>query len=208
MEELEKLDVMQTRMQVALILNELSAGNPAYDILNWTTYILREIVKVPEKQLDTLLRSDISPDELENLMLGARSDGSVPGKDGKNESISERMRFLAQRRASMFREARPSQTVLEDLKHADGTLTNDDKKKLSEVLLRSPELRRSISRGKAIFSESDNDRVRVTGLLPDRNNELFTKGLLSDVLTEADIDELLIEAKREAGVRIGEDDEA
>jgi len=59
LEEMERLEVEQLRQQVALAMLEVGANNPAIDIVRWTNYVLREIVRVPEDELEQLLNPDV-----------------------------------------------------------------------------------------------------------------------------------------------------
>lgn len=178
LDELERLEVMQTRMQVALAMSELSNGNPVVDTYNYTAYLLREVCQIPEDRIDELLRQDIENQHIDNMGAGLLPDGTNP--HAKTES---RRRMTAEER----REARK----------ADGTLTHQQKTLLSEAIEKNPALREALYTGRRLW-ENKESSVSHSGILP--NCELIRQGHLKDSLTEEDVQQMLEEARTETGI--------
>ncbi len=55
--ELEFLEVLQLRQQVAAALGDMGRDNPAFKASEWTKYILRDIIKIPQSELSRVLRT-------------------------------------------------------------------------------------------------------------------------------------------------------
>lgn len=186
LEELERLEVEQMRQQVALAMLELGTNNPAVNIAVWTEYVLREICQVPEELLDEIIQSDMEPEQLDHMRFGTNA----------NQADSMDQMAAKQARASV-----ESARKLHTRGAIDAHLSNGEKDQLAEAIKRSRKLRESISRARRLFDEEDRlpDVSPCPSMLPDRNNELFRTGRLADMLTEADVQEMLSEAVREAG---------
>lgn len=186
LDELEMLEVMQTRQQVAIAMMELSMNNPAIDIIAYTDYILREIVKVPDDKLLTIIRQDIEMQHIDNMGMGLMPNGApvpqVPAGGGRNEAIKKVLSRL---------------TLSERTALADRKLTSADKEKLSEAISRNPKLRHSIYLGKRIFEPVHRDLPYV-GALP--SNKLVQEGHLKDRISEEDYAAIVAEARAEVGV--------
>lgn len=184
LDELERLEVMQTRMQVALAMSELTNGNPVVDTYNYTAYLLREVCQIPDDKIDELLRQDIENQHIDNMGAGLLPDGTNP--HAKTES---RRRMTAEER----REARK----------ADGTLTHKQKTLLSEAIEKNPALREALYTGRRLW-ENKESPVSHSGILP--NNELIKQGYLKDSLTEEEVQQMLEEARTETGLNCALED--
>lgn len=189
--ELERLEVEQTRQQVALGMLEMGLNNPAVDIIGWTDYIFREVMKVPEDKMEEVLRQDLEMEHIDNMALGLMPDGTPVPQPPVSESArshKERMKAVSEALRKMPRSHR---TAL-----ADRKLKDDEKTALSEAIKRNPKLRELITLGRALFDPSA--PMPHGGVLPD--NELMREGKLDDRLTEVEVEQMLDEAKREIGV--------
>ncbi len=207
LDELERLEVEQTRQQVALAMMELGLNNPAVDILAWTDYIMREIVKVPDDELDSIIRTDIEMAHIDNMQMGLMPNGEpVPeappqapvGPNGqptapRGKVRENRVRKAMERRAEVMRRliVRPSDRRAT----AQRDLTTSEKKLLSEAIQARPDLRRLIYLSKRLH-EVEEHNIPYMGVLPD--NELIKKGFLTDELTEEKVQEILDESVRDA----------
>lgn len=134
LEELERLEVFQLRMQIA---NDRMAfmGQAAGTIepLNWTRYVLREVLQLEEPQIRKLTQEP--PKEPE--------DGGVV----KNKSSRGR-RAAAEHRTRLT-------TPLSD--YADGDLSDPQVALLAEMLVRSPKLQRRIERMRLLLTDTPID---------------------------------------------------
>ncbi len=191
LDELERLDVAETRQQVAIALMELGRENPAVDIIAWTDYIFREVVKVPDSYLEKIIRADLSAQDIDAIKAGV-----VPGAPGsKTEAAQQRLAEVLGKIKRTDREA---------LAHR--TLKDSEKLLLSEAIATNPKIRECINAGRMIFGDAEKP-LPYTGVLPE--NELIAKGFLKDSLTEKQVQEMMEEAAAEAGVdleNVGEDD--
>lgn len=190
LEELERLEVMQTRQQVAMVMMELSRDNPAFDSFNWTRYIMSEIIKIPDQQLEELIRQDIDQVGVDNIKAGLLPSGKHP------DSAKKESRLILT--PAQLREAR----------QADGNISEAEKKLLAEAIRRDAKLRHLINLGTHIFREEACEETLGHPILPDTNNELFRKGLLTDCITEDVLQQILEESRRELRVVTPEVDDA
>lgn len=185
LEELERLEVEQMRQQVALAMLELGSSNPSVDVALWTEYIMREIVKVPEDLLAELIRDDVDLEHVDSMRFGVNASQA----DASTDAIKAQARQAAKESRLMHRKG-----------PVGAELNEASRKALAEVLKRYPHLRTSITRAQQLTDRDDvlADSISV-GMLPDRDNPLYKEGLLEDVVTEADVAEMLKESRREAG---------
>lgn len=168
LDELERLEVMTTRQQVALAMMELSNGNPIVDQYEYTAYIFREIVGMPEEEVQRVLRADLENQHLDNMNAGLLPDGTAPGAKTESQQREARRRI------------------------ADvGDLSKEKKVLLSEAIAKNEKLRDLIYKGQGIFTEAG-PKAPYTGVLP--ACELTEKGFLKDSLTEDDVAGIIAEA--------------
>ncbi len=171
--ELERLEVEQMRQQVALAMLELGANNPAVDVAMWSEYVLKEICQIPVEVLDDVIR-EIDPNAVDAMRFNIPPEAQAQAQEARKH-------------------------------HARGligkNLNEDQMAQLAAALKASPKLREAISRARIVFDREDAlpDTPLAPSLLPSRDNELFKKGYLSDVLTESDVAEMVAESRREAG---------
>jgi len=136
--------------------------------------------------LDEVIQSEMEPEQLDHMRFGTNANQA--------DSLD---RMAAKQAAASVREARKLHTR----GAIDAELTSGEKDQLAEAIRRSRKLRESINRARRLFDEEDRlpDISPCASMLPDRDNELFKSGRLSDMLTEADVQEMLAEAVKEAG---------
>jgi hypothetical protein len=179
LEELELLSVFETRQQVAIAMLELGLSNPAVDIINWTDYIFREIVRVPDADRSRIIRSELDMENIDNVNAGLLPDGTHPNA----KAAQERARH-AQVHAQRINE-----------EHRHGDISKKDKDLLSEAIMKNPALRDAIILSRRLFEKRE-VVVPHTGALP--KSELITAGHLADSLTEEDVQGMVQESVRAA----------
>lgn len=189
LEELERLEVQQTRQQVALAMMELSTNNPAVDLINYTTYIFREIMQIPDEKLNDLIRQDIEQEHVDNIQAGLLPDGTDPRSANTSEGKRRQSAYL-----HLMERLRKSPRLRKEADKANGDLTEADKKLVASAIRNSPRLRKLINLGHHLFNEDTNDVALGSTLLPNRDNDLFKKGMLKDSLTDKDVQEMVDEA--------------
>jgi hypothetical protein len=184
LEELERLEVEQTRLQVAIAMSELG-NNPAYKVAEWSAYIMREIIKAPEPAIEMCLYTQEEMEEMqaqqqEAEMMQAGIDPKT-GKPMPKPAVAEQII-----RRHLRSEGRP-----------DGVISNDEKRKIAEAISRRPGLREVVRLGAKLWRGGSDEPLAESAslLLPDRNNELFKRGLLTDAVTESDLEEMVAEAR-------------
>ncbi len=195
LDELEMLEVAQTRQQVAIAMMELSMNNPAIDILQWTDYILREIVKVPDDNMLKIIRQDLEMQHIDNMGMGLLPNGQPVPEAPPAKTARE----------SALRKIMSRMTLSERTALTDKPLTQEGKVALSEAIMRNPALRKSIYLGKRLFENVHQD-IPFVGALP--NNELIKKGLIKDTITEEEYAAIVAEARKEVGVTGADDGDA
>lgn len=182
LEELEMLEVMQTRQQVGMVMLELSRDNPVFDQINWMKYILLEVLKLPQGKVDELIRQDLEQQHIDNVQAGLLPDGSHPDDARTKEGI-----ILP----------RPTHLQLREARRADGNLSEKEKDLLAEAIKKDQRLRELINMGQHIFHDTPDDAFLGSSVLPNSNNELFRRGRLADCVTETELQQILEESRRE-----------
>jgi hypothetical protein len=226
LEELERLEVMQIRQQVAMALNDMSRENAAYKSAEWTAWLLRDIIKVPKAELKRVLNNADELRAAQTAIMNAKAANvNTPPQAGIQANIKMQQKQLDLQKDQMALSAVPQPEEIpeepEESRNADimkriedevgraradgnqhdgSEMTKDDKIMLSEAIKTNPALRDAIHHGAMLFRE-DGESLEDTGgmILPDRDNELFKKGLLEDEVTQADIDRAFCEAVIETG---------
>lgn len=172
LDELQRLEVEQLRQQVALAMRELSVNSQVFDEYNWISYLLKEVVQIPEEDVDRILRK-VDQAEIDNVKAGLLPDGSNPYAAPPPQKAAER---------------------------ADGTLSRGEKLKLSEAISVNPKLRELLSKIHKLERVEEQAAPTRLGLLPD--NELIRKGMLNDGLTLEDVEQIVAEESKEQHCRV------
>ncbi len=202
LEELERLELLQLRQQVGVAFIDMARDHAAFKASEWVTYILREVIRVPEKEINKVLRTAAEMAAVQDAMLkgqGVNVAANVPIIPPQPEMgvQGEGMDDDTKKRIEDAVEAVRAKGVI-----PQGDLGSKDIQKLSEVLQGNKKLRNLIELGAMLWrEESESENIVDTGgrALPDRRNKaLFEKDGLTDSVSQEDLSEMMDEAADEA----------
>lgn len=194
LEEQEQLEVEQLRQQVALAVYEMGVNNPSIRIAELTAYILREIMKAPDKVVQAVMRSQEEVEEREMLMAQAQA-GGAPGAPGGNGDAEKHKRAAAGAKPPVKRESLIPVPYPAKGEGTPGSPKRQDLVKLSEAITHSRDLRRAINAGVRLWSQGDEEPlVTAMGALPTR---AAAESCLVDAVTQEDLEDMLRESVEE-----------
>lgn len=225
LEELERLEVMQIRQQVGMALSDMSRENAAFKAAEWTAYILRDIIKVPAKELRRVLRTAEEMAAVQDKLLQAKGTdvNTTPAVGAGVAADAQREQTDLQRDQNAMAAVPPpdeADDARESIESEDakklvqdavdevrargpqhgGDLGREDMRKLSEVIAKDPKVRRAIEHGVMLWrDDKPENAVLDTGgaILPERTSKVFQEAALADEMSQDDLVENLREARRE-----------
>lgn len=208
--ELERLEVIQLRQQVGVALADMGRDNPAYKASEWTKYILRDIIKVPGRELDRVLRTSDEVLAVQRALLNAKPADvhtAMPTGVGAQTQLAQKQFGLQQDQGELAADQQKHQQRMDKAQMAaqraadqdEAEEANDDVKRareaINEVHARGLQSDGDMSKGdlkalsEALGTDSKLRRIIELGALlwrEDGETRLYTGGMaLPDRNSEA-----------------------
>lgn len=137
--ELERLELLQTRANVASVMMLLSDGQGAsLDPASWTRWIAANVLNISDARLDAIVGQAAADPDADTPAAQSNVNSASPGED---EAFHRQ----------------PSQQVLEDIaKRSPSDIGAAEQRIIMDTLRKHPKIRRALSRGVSLFAEDTN----------------------------------------------------
>lgn len=220
LEELERLEFVQLRQQVAVAMSDMARDNPSYRASEWTKYILQKYMGLPENVIDRVLRNADEVLAAQRAILQAKPTDvftALPAGVGAQTDLAKKEFSLSvdghelaadqqQHQQKMDKAALAAQKTQESdlVKRAedaaatarargqfDHNVSRGEQRMLSEAIARNPKLRHTIELGAIMWQENGDSLIDTGGVgLPDLKAD---KNLVGVTLESTDLPEILQE---------------
>jgi len=129
--ELERLELLRIRAEVAAAVQGLGEGKESYDEYEWVRYILREYARLDESTINRVTKRP--PPPAPEGGEGAPEGGAAPGvapEEGYDDQLKHAERIL----------------------RANGDLSKSERERLAQVVVSNPSLMEAISQARRLFA--------------------------------------------------------